>query len=110
MTRPKLQDFVRFYLDCDWYQLGLVLGINDRRLDIIRHDCRDKFLDCQQEMFKLWLQTDPDASYKKLVGALFAAGDHGNAVRLSKAHGKHCYRSASSCHCYESNMLARAEC
>ena len=77
----------------DWYGLGLVLGISEHELDIIRHDYRDKLQDCRREMFKLWLQTDSDASYKKLVSALHAVGDHWNTAKLIREHGKpHCMR------------------
>ena len=72
----------------DWYGLGLVLGISEHELDIIRHDYRDKHRDCRREMFKLWLRTDADASYKKLASALYAVGDGWSADRLSKEHGK----------------------
>ena len=72
----------------DWYGLGLVLGISEHELDIIRHDHRDKYRDCEREMFKLWLHTDADASYKKLFSALFAVGDHLNAHTLIREHSK----------------------
>ena len=72
----------------DWYELGLVLGISDHDLDIIRHDYRDKYQDCRREMFKLWLQTDTDASYRKLVSALHAVGDCWNTAELIREHGK----------------------
>ena len=72
----------------DWYELGLVLGISEHDLDIIRHDYRDKYQDCRREMFKLWLQGDSNASYKKLVSALHAVGDHWYIDRLVREHGK----------------------
>ena len=72
----------------DWYGLGLVLGLSEHELDIIRHDCRDKYQDCEREMFKLWLQADSDASYKKLASALHAVGDCWNTARLIREHGK----------------------
>ena len=72
----------------DWYKLGLLLGISEDELDIIRYDCRDKYQECEREMFKLWLRTDADASYKKLASALYAVGDGWKADSLSKEHGK----------------------
>ena len=72
----------------DWYKLGLLLGISEDELDIIRYDCRDKYRDCEREMFKLWLHTDADASYKKLASALYAVGNSWWADRLCEEHGK----------------------
>ena len=72
----------------DWYELGLVLGISEHDLDIIRHDYRDEYQDCRREMFKRWLQTDSDASYKQLVSALHAVGDCWNTAKLIREHGK----------------------
>ena len=72
----------------DWYGLGLVLGISEHELDIVRHDYQDKHQECEREMFKLWLRTDADASYKKLASALYAVGHSWWADRLSEEHGK----------------------
>ena len=91
MTKPQLKDLVNICIK-DWYGLGLVLGLSEYELDIIRHDYRD-FRKCRREMFKLWLQTDSDASYKKLVSALHAIGDGWITTQLIREHGKpHCMR------------------
>ena len=93
----------------DWYGLGLVLGISERDLDIIRHDYRDKIQDCRREMFKLWLQTDSDASYKKLVSALRAVGDHWYADRLTRKHGKPMMCSEQIYHCKNKSVVLTTE-
>ena len=59
-----------------WFELGLEL-LDDsqaRQLDIIKANNHDDVIKCCQDMFKYWLDTDPTASYNKLVNSLKAPG------------------------------------
>ena len=52
-----------------WYNIGLVLGLEEYKLDAIRHDNNDKWEPCLKEMISLWLrQVGP--SWERLIDAL----------------------------------------
>lgn len=53
-----------------WYSLGLQLLDNCNILDRIKSNCEGDIECCCNEMFKKWLETNPDASWDQLIAAL----------------------------------------
>ena len=49
---------------------------------------------CKDEMFIVWLNNDPSASYEKLVKALYAIGNRSIAESICSAHGECAYVEA----------------
>lgn len=54
----------------DWYTLGLQLGIKTHTLRDIQQNNGLSPDNRRQEMFDVWLRSDPNASWEKLIGAL----------------------------------------
>ena len=53
----------------DWFSLGIQLDIKPCTLKSIQ--CNGLSQDnCRQEMFHIWLRSDPNASWEALLGAL----------------------------------------
>ena len=59
-------------------------------LDVIEVDHAQNVIECCEEMFTVWLQTDVDASWEKLINALQTPGlklDQ-SALQIAKKLGK----------------------
>ena len=56
-------------VDGEWYSLGQALGISAQELENIQKTEASAFK-CKAQMFRLWLQNDPVASWEKLATAL----------------------------------------
>ena len=56
-------------MDEQWYSLGQALGMNTEELESIQKTEANVFK-CKAQMFRLWLQSDPVASWEKLATAL----------------------------------------
>ena len=56
-------------VDEEWYSLGQALGISVQELENIQKTEANAFK-CKAQMFRLWLQNGPVASWEKLVTAL----------------------------------------
>ena len=52
-----------------WYQLGILLKLNGKKLDNI-HKLPDDYAYKTTKMFELWLDTTPVATRKQVVDAL----------------------------------------
>ena len=72
----------------DWYTLGVELGVNSYDLDIIKKDHPGDTKSQTCEMFKLWLSTQPDASYEQVIKALHKIGHEKLANSLCNKYGK----------------------
>ena len=97
-TNPELKDLMNLYVN-DWYRLGLALKLLSDDLDIIEEDFRGDTRKQTRKMFKLWLRTQPDASYEQLIKALHKVGCERVANSLCNKYGKydlHTYSIASS--------------
>ena len=74
----------------NWYNLGLELYVEDAELETIRQNNPRDQDNCKREMFRKWLSTCPQASYRQLAQALVSVGDVSEADRLCKNHGEEC--------------------
>lgn len=64
-TKPKLTDLYEHITPqyaLKWKVMGILLGLDSERLDIIEHDNRDKAEACCNDMLKWWLRVDHTAS------------------------------------------------
>ena len=67
--RPELAELVENIRTNKWHTLGLQLGVEENVLVTISTQYND-IEDCRRQMFKSWLQTQPNASRMQLVNAL----------------------------------------
>lgn len=72
----------------NWYNLGLQLDLEVNSLDEIKSNNRGNIDDCRREMFRTWLNTQTNASYKLLVKALVAIGEKKQAKQLCDKYGR----------------------
>ena len=70
-----------------WHSLGLKLGLEKHRLDIIQNDHKEKIEECKKAMVSRWLDTD-EPSWRVLVTALASklVGKEGLARNLAEQH------------------------
>ena len=73
-------------VDKEWYSLGQALGISVQELENIQKTEANAFK-CKAQMFRLWLQNDPVASWEKLVTAL---EDINKTELASELRSNHC--------------------
>ena len=88
LPKPELNDLMHLQVS-DWYSLGLALQFKSYDLDIIKKDHPNNTKSQTCEMFKIWLRTQPDASYEHLIKALHKVGDKTVANSLYKKDGKY---------------------
>lgn len=72
---------------CDWYDVGLHLNLHYTTLDNIRKDCSNDSRSQAREMFRTWLNQDPNPSYQKVAKALLETKDNAAAHQLAGAIG-----------------------
>ena len=73
-------------VDEEWYSLGQALGISNQELENIQKTEANAFK-CKAQMFRLWLQNDPVASWEKLATALEDIHKTELANELRSHHG-----------------------
>ena len=54
----------------NWYDIGLKLLNDYAKLDVMEKDNPGKSEECCTEMFKIWLERNPDASWNQLITVL----------------------------------------
>ena len=66
-----MQKFVKNDIAFKWEELGVEL-LDEEQLSKLRHIAKDEHEveDCCTKLFNYWLDTDPDASWNKLLEAL----------------------------------------
>ena len=80
---PLLKDLVVLKVPpTKWYQLGLQLNLDERKLDMIKTNNQANVEACIMEMFKEWLKNTADASYAELESALNRMGEHSVAASV----------------------------
>ena len=87
-TNPELKDLMHLHVS-DWYRLGMELNLMSDDLDIIEDDFRGDTRKQTCKMFKLWLRTQPNASYEQLIEALNKVGCEKVANSLCKKYGEY---------------------
>ncbi len=65
----------------DWETLGAGLGIKPYKLQAIERNKRGDTAQCKLAMFDVWLRSDTNASWEKLIEALREMGDDYNIIR-----------------------------
>ena len=83
----KLKDVVCIKVD-DWYNFGLQLNIDDGDLETIKKNNPNDTVSCKRDMFRKWLNSTKNPSFKLLVDALVAVGELREATHLSKKYSK----------------------
>ena len=74
--RPKLKDLYRHVTPCcaaHWEDIGIYLDIELGHLKIIKTDHPGDSSGCCKELWKKWLEVDPDATWEKLFAAIDSA-------------------------------------
>ena len=66
---PTLGELRIIQVEKGWYSLGQALGISVQEIENIQKTEANAFK-CKAQMFRLWLQNDPVASWEKLAIAL----------------------------------------
>ena len=82
----QLQDVMRIGsidITTRWHELGLVLSVGYNALKVIKADYPTVTARCC-EMFNIWLERTPDASWNQLVAALHAIDLHHAANVVSQ--------------------------
>ena len=53
-----------------WNVIGLLLGIENSRLKIIKHDIGSDAINCLTEVWGFWLATNCNASWKEVLNVI----------------------------------------
>ena len=83
VPQPILKELVTVRVS-DWYNLGLQLDIDDYDLHTIQHYNNRDPESSTRAMFRTWLNSSPQVSYKQLTQALIRLGDVREADRICK--------------------------
>ena len=70
---PSLRDLYQLvtpHYATEWREIGILLGLPNERLKIIKADNPRDIKRCCNQMFQAWLQTDTSASWEKLFAAI----------------------------------------
>ena len=72
MEKPTVLKLVEYLVDLtDWIKFAQYLpGIEERHIDQIRKENRDKVDDERRAVYKKWLEVYPDASWNDVIEAL----------------------------------------
>ena len=87
--RPTMRDLVKHVVPLvggHWYDLGLEL-LNpkyENELDTIESETTDRISERCRKMFSIWLRTDPQASWNKVVTCLTQASLENVAHNVEK--------------------------
>lgn len=84
---PTLRELVRLP-SFDWYHVGLELELEDDELETISKDNQQDEVKARREFYRLWLRRCADASYQKLVDALYRARHESVAHHVCTKFGK----------------------
>ena len=88
--RPDMKQLLQLMRDkaisAKWFELGAELFEKDTALTAIQADYPNDVNRCCREMFKKWLDVNPDASWSQLVTALNKIGMAAAADVVSKQY------------------------
>ena len=87
-AQPTLRELVQLRV-MRWYEVGLLLDIDEGNLDIIEHDHHRDLKACRRKMFSLWLRNSKNATYEALLEALRSADEIKAAEELCQQHGEY---------------------
>ena len=86
-AQPTLRELVQLRV-MRWYELGLLLDIDEGSLDIIEHDHHCDLKACRRKIFSLWLRNSKNATFEALLEALLGADEIKAAEELCQQHGE----------------------
>ena len=72
----------------EWQHLGQLLGLPESDLEEI-HEENETTEDCQREMLLLWMERDPDCTWKKVVDSLIEMKADSLAEEISSRYGNY---------------------
>lgn len=87
MAEPTLSELIMVNV-CNWYDLGLRLGIDEQSLDEIESSCHGDIRTSKRKMFQAWLKSTPSPSYEKLAQALMEIKECTEANKLCGKYGE----------------------
>ena len=72
MEKPTVLKLVKYLVDLtDWIKFAQLLpGIEERHIDQIKEENKEKVDDQKRALYKKWLQVYPDASWNDVIEAL----------------------------------------
>ena len=70
----------------EWKHLGQLLGLSESDLEAIYEE-NETTEDCRREMLLLWMERDPDCSWKKIVDALIEMKAEALAAQIASRYG-----------------------
>ena len=71
----------------EWQHLGQLLGLPESDLEKI-HQENETTEDCRSEMLLLWMERDPNCTWKKVVDALIEMKMEVLAAQIASRYGK----------------------
>ena len=72
----------------EWQHLGQLLGLPESDLEAINEENKTTE-DCRREMLLLWMERDPDCTWKKVVDALIEMKADALAEEISSRYGNY---------------------
>ena len=88
VPKPVLKQLILLKI-LEWFNIGLLLDLEEHDLKAIKRSCGDDFKACCREMFSLWLQTETNPSYQRLIKVLYDAEELEAAKQLQRWFGKY---------------------
>ena len=83
--RPKISELATVPIQpAQWYTLGLALGLEEDVLNRIEVEQSHKSVKCKRVMFRIWLESNPTASWNNLLKALVQIGEQETAEKVRK--------------------------
>ena len=79
---PKLADLIEHVTTPRWFNLGLVLGVDDSSLQFIEHDTRGDSQTGLRRMFQEWLRICEQPSWDNVIWALRKIGENRLAAEV----------------------------
>ena len=90
MEKPTVLKLVEYLVDLtDWIKFAQHLpGIEERHIDQIKKENRDKVDDERRAVYKKWLEVYPDASWNDVIEALEKAERKDIALKVKTQEAK----------------------
>ena len=84
-SHSELVDLVMPHYAAKWKVIGSLLGLSTSVLDIIDHDHGRSAINCCNEMWQRWLDTDTSATWRKILKTL----EHKTVTETEKGYLTH---------------------
>ena len=104
-TLLQLLDVLQDPVSADWYTLGLRLGYDAGKLNIIKESNHHVVEDCMRELLTLWLQKYPDKGWSDIAGALREMDRNDVAGEVTR---QYILPSPGTCKCLSTHYVAKS--